>query len=78
MIMTSAINHTETVEFFTQNNYFGADKNSVVFFQQAVLPAVNLQGKIIMKSPYEMNLSPNGNGALFESINTNKIVKKHI
>lgn len=31
-----------------------------------------------MKSPYELQLSPNGNGALFESINTNRTVKGHI
>lgn len=78
MIMTSAINHVETVQFFKDNKYFGGQESSFVFFSQATLPAVDLEGKIIMKSPYELQLSPNGNGALFESINTNRTVKAHI
>ena len=48
--MTSALNHYETIKFFEDNLYFGGDKNSFVFFQQSVLPAVDLNGKIIMKS----------------------------
>jgi UDP-N-acetylglucosamine/UDP-N-acetylgalactosamine diphosphorylase len=31
-----------------------------------------------MKSPSEVQLAPNGNGALFESISTNRLVKGHI
>lgn len=31
-----------------------------------------------MKSKGELQLSPNGNGALFDSINTNSLVKRHI
>jgi len=43
-----------------------------------VLPAISADGKIIMKTPYEMQLSPNGNGAFFDAVNSNKIVKNHI
>ena len=79
MIMTSNVNHSETVEFFKKNNYFGAPKERILFFPQATLPAVGDQnGKIIMKSPSEMLLSPNGNGALFESVNTNPEVDNYI
>ena len=39
---------------------------------------MDLEGKIMMKSPYEVQLSPNGNGALFEAINNNAIIKNHI
>jgi UDP-N-acetylglucosamine/UDP-N-acetylgalactosamine diphosphorylase len=39
---------------------------------------MDLEGKIIMKSPYEVQLSPNGNGALFEAINYNALIKNHI
>lgn len=75
MIMTSAINHVETVEFFHKNKFFGGESYNFVFFQQAVLPAVDHDGKIIMKSEAEVALSPNGNGALFEAINSNHSVK---
>jgi UDP-N-acetylglucosamine/UDP-N-acetylgalactosamine diphosphorylase len=76
LVMTSAINHRETVDEFKSHNFYGADSSSFVFFQQSVLPAVDLNGKVIMKSPCEVQLSPNGNGALFEAINTNLQVKK--
>ena len=33
-----------------------------------MLPAVDLNGKILMESPHEIKLAPNGNGALFDSI----------
>mmetsp|Transcript_11466 Transcript_11466/g.19402 ORF Transcript_11466/g.19402 Transcript_11466/m.19402 type:complete len:224 (-) Transcript_11466:432-1103(-) len=78
MIMTSQINHCETVQFFKDNKYFGANPSSLVFFEQAVLPAVNLEGKILMKTPGEVQLSPNGNGALFEAISSNMAVFNHI
>jgi UDP-N-acetylglucosamine/UDP-N-acetylgalactosamine diphosphorylase len=33
LIMTSNINHKDTVEFFETNNYFGAHPDSIVFFE---------------------------------------------
>ena len=67
-IMTSEINHKDTVEFFEENSYFGYDKSYVRFFIQEMLPATDFDGKIFMKSKYEMALSPNGNGGWFLSM----------
>jgi UDP-N-acetylglucosamine pyrophosphorylase len=36
-----------------------------LFFPQDALPALDHEGKIIMKSKFEVQLAPNGNGALF-------------
>jgi len=48
--MTSRINHDQTVEFFTKNNYFGAKKEKIIFFEQAVLPVISAtDGKILLK-----------------------------
>ena len=41
-----------------------------------MLPAVDDLGKIILESQYEMGLSPNGNGGLFDSILKNSAVSK--
>jgi len=76
--MTSANNHAETVDFFTDNNFFGANPKQITFFQQTMLPAMDTEGKIIMKSATEIALGPNGNGAVFESINSNPLVKAQI
>jgi len=78
LVMTSALNHAETEKFFKDNKYFGGEASSFIFFSQAVIPAVDTDGKIIMKSHHELTLSPNGNGGFFEAVNTNKVVKSHI
>jgi hypothetical protein len=41
-----------------------------------MVPQVDLDGKIIMKRTSEIQLSPNGSGALFESINNNTKVRE--
>lgn len=76
--MTSNITHDATVTFFRNNNYFGFDKGSFLFFPQDALPALDHEGKIIMKSKFEVQLAPNGNGALFQAILKNASVKKVI
>ena len=43
-----------------------------------MLPAIDLKGKILMHSPYEIKLAPNGNGALFDSIANRPSVKAYI
>ena len=78
LIMTSAINHKDTVKFFEMNNYFGAVKENVVFFQQSVLPAISPEGKILMEDTHKIVMAPNGNGALFDAVNRNPEVKKVI
>lgn len=78
LVMTSALNHEETKKFFKDNKYFGALESSFIFFSQAVIPAVDTEGKILMKSPHELQLSPNGNGGFFEAVNSNAVVKNHV
>lgn len=76
--MTSGNNHEETYSFFEQNQFFKADPDHLVFFKQASLPAIDTNGKIVMKAKDEINQAPNGNGALFEAINSNRRIKNII
>ena len=76
--MTSGQNHDETVDFFKNNNFFGGEASSFMFFQQASLPLIDQEGKILIKSQSGIQLGPNGNGALFDSINNNPVVQNHI
>ncbi len=57
-IMTSPLNHEETVSYFRDNGNFGLD---VHFFQQEMGPVLDEE-----KRPLDM-LSPNGNGSVFRS-----------
>ena len=67
-IMTSHINHKETVEFFEKHNYFGYGKENITFFPQAMVPAMDKNGNILLENKHTVLLSPNGNGGLFASL----------
>ena len=67
-IMTSNINYKDTVNFFESHAYFGYDPAYVHFFVQELNPATDFNGKILLKSKYELALSPNGNGGWFSSM----------
>lgn len=57
-VMTSPLNHDETVDFFKKNHFFGLE---VHFFQQEMHPCLDDE-----KQPISME-SPNGNGSVFRS-----------
>lgn len=67
-IMTSEKNHADTVQFFEEQQYFGYPKSCVVFYQQAMAPSVDFEGKILLEAPGKISLSPNGNGGWFSSM----------
>lgn len=59
-IMTSPINHEETVNFFKENNYFGLPEEDVLFFQQGMLPCMEDDGKIILEKADLVAMAPDG------------------
>jgi UDP-N-acetylglucosamine/UDP-N-acetylgalactosamine diphosphorylase len=81
-IMTSIENHDDTVTFFEKNNFFGLDKNDVMFFSQDMLPAVDKKGKLILVDKDKIFMSPNGHGgslkALWDSGAHADLVKRKI
>ncbi len=68
MIMTSEQNDAETRAFLKEQNYFGYSADNVHFFQQETEPAVDEDGKILMRGKDELVLTPNGNGGWFSSM----------
>ena len=67
-IMTSNINHDDTVNFFEEHVYFGYPKDYVKFFVQEMVPACDYEGHVYMESDTEVAMSPNGNGGWFGSM----------
>ena len=67
-VMTSEINDSMTREFFEEHGYFGYDKDYVKFFVQEMVPAVDFDGNLLMKSEDSLAMSPNGNGGWFKSL----------
>lgn len=67
-IMTSAINHAETVAYFEARDHFGLDPARVHFFSQGLMPAVDDEGRILMSGRGEIALSPDGHGGSLRAL----------
>lgn len=67
-VMTSQANDAATRAYFERNQYFGLGADAVMFFTQAMLPALDLQGRVILASPSELFLAPNGHGGTLEAL----------
>ncbi|RMF68675.1 MAG: UDPGP type 1 family protein [Calditrichaeota bacterium] len=61
-IMTSATNDAETRAFFEQHDFFGLAREDVVFFQQAMVPALDENGKLFLDRKDHVFENPNGHG----------------
>ena len=72
-IMTSKENNEDTVKFFESNNYFGYDKNAVMFFQQGKLPMVDESGKILINEKGIIKEASDGHGGIFQSMKRNGV-----
>nr|CUU00275.1 hypothetical transcript [Hymenolepis microstoma] len=57
-IMTSDCTQKLTEDYFRQNNYFGYNRDYVIFFEQFNLPVFDMNGKILMKSKSSLCWSP--------------------
>ncbi len=73
-IMTSDINHDDTIKFFEDNNYFTYDKNRIVFFKQGNMPLTDLEGNIALKDKSNIYFAPNGNGGIFKALHDEKVL----
>eukprot|EP01116_Phalansterium_solitarium_P021334 TRINITY_DN6597_c0_g1_i1.p1 TRINITY_DN6597_c0_g1~~TRINITY_DN6597_c0_g1_i1.p1 ORF type:complete len:476 (+),score=145.81 TRINITY_DN6597_c0_g1_i1:85-1512(+) len=67
-IMTSDMTEAETIKFFESHSFFGLERGQVFFFQQADLPCVTPDGKLILETPSKLARAPNGNGGMYEAL----------
>ncbi len=61
-IMTSPANDAPTRAFWSKHNHFGMDPKNLMFFQQDSMPAIALDGKVLLEQKDSLALSPNGHG----------------
>lgn len=69
-VMTSPLNHEDTVEFFAENRFFGLAQEDVVFFAQGTMPALTKDGKLILSGPDALFRSPDGHGGSLRAMHT--------
>lgn len=68
-IMTSPLNHDQTVEFFEANGYFGLKPANVRFFQQGVMPSLDIQnGRVLLSDKATVATNPDGHGGSLRAL----------
>ena len=75
-IMTSEINHQATIAAFEANKYFGMPKESLFFFSQALFPAVDLDGKMLLEEKGQLVMTPNGHGGSLRALVESGAIEK--
>ncbi len=70
LIMTSQANHDATESFFKKHNYFGMDPKDVLLFPQAMIPAIDRDGKLLLEEKGKIFTSPNGHGGSLQALKT--------
>jgi len=74
-VMTSPVNHESTLGFFEKHEYFGLDPAHVMFFPQAMMPAIDLDtARVLLSEPDSLALSPNGHGGSLKALWTSGAV----
>ena len=67
-IMTSESNHNATVAYFREHAFHGLREDSVRFFRQDMLPAVDRAGKFLLETKSRVFTSPNGHGGSLKAL----------
>ncbi|KAL1407545.1 UDP-N-acetylglucosamine pyrophosphorylase [Vanrija albida] len=67
-VMTSGPTRKETEAYFESQNWFGLGQESVIFFEQGVLPALSNEGKLLLATPSSLFVAPDGNGGLYSAL----------
>lgn len=69
LIMTSDATHADTVAWFQSRQFFGMPEDSIRFFRQGSLPALDAAtGEILLSGPGEVALSPDGHGGIIGAL----------
>jgi len=68
-IMTSPINDQPTRAFFKEQDHFGLDPDHLMFFPQAMFPAIDRDcAKVLLEAKDSLALSPNGHGGSLKAL----------
>jgi len=74
-VMTSPLNHQQTVEIFQANNYYGLNKDNGFIFRQGTLPNFDLDGKILLAEKDTIASSPDGHGGSLKALYDSRAIE---
>ncbi len=75
-LMTSPLNHQQTLSFFETHDNFRLQPEQVSFFCQPLWPLLSPSGDLFLEDPYTVALGPNGNGCLSTMLYTSGLWEK--
>jgi len=67
-IMTSALNHGQTLEFFSAHDFFGLPAEEVTLFQQGLLPSLSPEGRLLLAPDGGLAQNPTGHGGILQAM----------
>ncbi|MFH1370319.1 MAG: UDPGP type 1 family protein [Planctomycetota bacterium] len=73
-VMTSPLNHVQTLGIFSANNYYGLNKNDVFIFQQGTLPNFSFDGRILLADLDTVAASPDGHGGCLKALHDSGVL----
>ena len=74
-VMTSPLNHEQTIEIFKTNGYYGMAKEDVCIFQQGTLANFSFDGKILLAEKGKIASSPDGHGGSLKALHTSGAIE---
>ncbi len=75
-VMTSELNREETETFFKAKQFWGLNPQSVFFFNQGQIPAIDFTGKVLLSAPHKIYRVPDGNGGCFSAFYKSGLLDK--
>jgi UDP-N-acetylglucosamine/UDP-N-acetylgalactosamine diphosphorylase len=68
LVMTSAATDAACRALFARAERFGLAAEDVRFFRQGAMPAVDLEGRLLLEAPDRLALSPDGHGGVLPAL----------
>jgi UDP-N-acetylglucosamine/UDP-N-acetylgalactosamine diphosphorylase len=68
LVMTSAATDRACREHFEAHGRFGLAPENVRFFTQAVMPAVDFEGRLVLEAPDRVSVAPDGHGGMIPAL----------
>ncbi|MCY3974544.1 MAG: UTP--glucose-1-phosphate uridylyltransferase [Simkaniaceae bacterium] len=75
-IMTSPLNHDETVTYLKNNAFFGLPRGCVDLFRQTLAPICDERGTLFEEEPGRIGFAPAGNGKALFHLHRSRILEK--
>eukprot|EP00929_Paragymnodinium_shiwhaense_P009140 TRINITY_DN113195_c0_g1_i1.p1 TRINITY_DN113195_c0_g1~~TRINITY_DN113195_c0_g1_i1.p1 ORF type:complete len:479 (-),score=148.80 TRINITY_DN113195_c0_g1_i1:42-1478(-) len=76
LVLTSEATHKLSIDFFQKHAYFGLKEEQVLFFQQAMMPCLTEEGKMMMETPCKVATSPNGNAGIYDALKAGGVLDR--